>query len=423
MLLIDVPLIARVRACLLLSAITIICLPGLAQAHFSYSDPRIVHVAENGQGGAVIYIRMPAPLALLPDDWQGAEDPRIIPPYALLVDEEVVLDITAVSNADAALHTRLADSIALWTGDRRADLRVTRYVFRTDNTRPSFGTLKSAREAFEAPADEREVALASYFNLTLDLEIVAPGADLSRELRVESTLGAHFRVIDKLGTVVKLHRNGSTETGAALGVLHASFPGVAAPWKTLLAMASTGAAHIYGGLDHLAIIALIAIGASGWRNALKSASAFTIGHMVTLTAGLYGFAPAAAWFAPAVEVAIALTIAVAGALVLVWRSHAIGWLGMLSIGVVHGYGFASSASGALFAGPVEAMELAAFAVGLEACQFAIYALALPTMLVLDGLFFRSSLDWRRTMTAVIALAACASVIWRLSDAADAFGIV
>jgi hypothetical protein len=52
-------------------------LPDRADAHFSYADPRIVHIAENDEGGIAILVRMPAPLALLPADWQGAEDTRI----------------------------------------------------------------------------------------------------------------------------------------------------------------------------------------------------------------------------------------------------------------------------------------------------------------------------------------------------------
>jgi hypothetical protein len=47
-------------------------------AHFlTNSNPRIVHVAQTGDEETVILVRMPAPLALLPDDWAGQDDPRL----------------------------------------------------------------------------------------------------------------------------------------------------------------------------------------------------------------------------------------------------------------------------------------------------------------------------------------------------------
>ncbi|WP_171181509.1 HupE/UreJ family protein [Ruegeria sp. HKCCD8929] len=408
--------------CLLASLfLALFCLSCAANAHFSYSDPRIIHIAERDEGGSVVLIRMPAPLALLPDDWQGSAEQRL-PPFGADFNGETVLDVSAVTRGDAALRDRLRRAVALWIGGLPADARVDQYRFWTDDARPRFGTRKAALTAFDAPYDPGALAQLPYFDLTLDVMLSVPLASLSNEVRLTSDLGRQFEVIDKFGTVVKLHRGDATETSAAMGVLDLSFPRTRTKAQILFEAALSGAEHIYRGLDHLAMILLIAIAAKGWRQALSWASAFTLGHMVTLAAGLYGIAPAAAWFVPLVELGIALSIIVAGGAVFLRRDYRFAWAGLLLIGLVHGYGFAASASEALFAGPFDPMDLAAFALGLELCQFAIYALALPMILLVDRIMPAMRFGWRRAVALSVAVAACSAVISRLAEVSGTFAI-
>jgi len=272
----------------LLIALAFAAFNDAARAHFSYSDPRIVHVMER-DGDAVVLIRMPAPLPLLPEDWQGADDTRV-PPFGMASDDAVVLDPAALFEGNDDLRDVLRDSITLRVDGQQIGNRVERYRFHSDAARPRFGTRKSALAAFDAPYAPSDVAKISYFDLTLDVMIRAPDVRISEDVRLTSSLGHSFRVIEKLGTVVKLHRSEGTETQASLGVLDVSLPRVLSqPWA-LARAALIGAEHIYRGLDHLAIIVLIAIAAGGLWQALGWASAFTLGHMATLVAGLYGVA-------------------------------------------------------------------------------------------------------------------------------------
>jgi len=383
----------------LLIALAFAAFNDAARAHFSYSDPRIVLVMER-DGDAVVLIRMPAPLPLLPEDWQGADDTRV-PPFGMTSDDAVVLDPAALSEGNDDLRDVLRDSITLQVDGQQIGNRVERYRFHSDAARPRFGTRKSALAAFDAPYAPSDVAKISYFDLTLDVMIRAPDVRISEDVRLTSSLGHSFRVIEKLGTVVKLHRSEGTETQASLGVLDVSFPGVLSQPEVLARAALIGAEHTYRGLDHLAIIVLIAIAAGGLWQALGWASAFTLGHMATLVAGLYGVAPSAAWFIPAVEFAIALSILAACVAVLLGRNRVPGHGGLLVIGLIHGYGFAASATGALFAGEIDPLELAAFALGLELCQFAVYGLVLPVVLMLDRAFPSAASDWRRAVAFVI----------------------
>lgn len=399
----------------------LIVLPHSAHAHFSYSDPRIIHVAQEDGQDAVILIRMPAPLALLPADWQGREETRL-PPFGARANDETVLDLSAAVAGNAALANRLQEALTLWVDGRKVETRVDDVRFWADDARPGFGTLKSALSAFDAPARGPQDGPLPYFNATVDLRLTAPVVSLARDLRIESTLGQNFQVMDKFGTVVKLHRGDGTETQARIGTLDVAFPGTRTTAEILWDAALSGAEHIYRGLDHLAMIALIAIATVNWRQALSWASAFTLGHIITLAAGLYGLAPATAWFVPVVELSIALSIIVAGLAFFLRWTHAMGWVGMLIIGLIHGYGFAASASQALFAGVVDPSVLASFAVGLELCQFAIYALILPLVIGLDRALVAAPVSWRRAVALAIALSASTAVISRFSEASAAFGV-
>ena len=417
--------IARSKRCVLLICLACLAtsgLAGIASAHFSYADPRIVHLAERSDGSLVLLVRMPAPLALLPDDWKGADETRL-PPFGQKLGDATVLNRSAVASGDAALRDRLRGALALWVDGQRAETRVENYRFWSDGARPRFGTMKSALAAFDSASSDSQVRSVPYFDLTLDVLISAPTGDLTRELRLESRLGHRFRVIEKLGTVVKLHRDSGTETKAALGVLDVSFPRVSTRWQVLAEAALSGAEHIYRGLDHLAIIVLIAIAAPSWRRALLWASAFTVGHMITLAAGLYGIAPSSAWFVPMVELAIVLSIVAAGAVVFLRRSDALGWIGLLVVGLIHGYGFAASASEALFAGQFDPIDLAAFALGLELCQIAVYALALPLVVLVDRAFPPLRGNWRRALALGLAISASTAAVSTLSGASGVFGIV
>jgi hypothetical protein len=282
-----------------------------------------------------------------------------------------------------------------------------------DADRPNFSTVRSALKTLGQPAPS---AALPYYDITLDVEFLVPDGALSQTIRLSSGLGRYFQVMDQFGTVVKLHRETGTETQATIGTMDAAFDSVQSPAQRLIAVAWIGAEHIYLGLDHLAMILLIAIAATGWRQALLWASAFTIGHVLTLAAGLYGYAPRAGWFIPSIELLIVLSIVVAGMGVVLKRPHVLNWPVLFSIGLIHGYGFASAASVALFAGEVDAMALAAFATGLEFCQLAVYLLILPVIYALDRAMDQDGWGWKRPVALCLAAAAGVSFLQQLAQA-------
>lgn len=407
-------------AVLALSALAALCVPKQVQAHFSYSDPRIIHISQSGPEQALVLIRMPAPLALLPEDWQGQDETRL-PPFAIRTGPLILLDPDAVTARQSELMALLNGSVSFWVDGQRIQTRTEAFRFWPDASRPSFGTLKSAKAAFDKP-HAADAATLPFFDLTLDVALSLPLDTLNENLRLMSELGENFQVIDKLGTVIKLHRDEATETSAMVGVLDVSFLAVQTRWGALKGSALLGAEHIYLGLDHLAIIALIAITALSWRHAIGLATAFTAGHMITLAAGIYGVAPSADWFIPLVELGIAATIIVGGLAIFLNARAPLGLISLFIIGLIHGYGFAASASEAMFAGDFDPLELIAFAAGLELCQFAIYALILPAILLIDRVAPHFQWFWRRGLALGIALCAISPAIARLTTTTAAFGL-
>ncbi|SFA84693.1 Hydrogenase/urease accessory protein HupE [Poseidonocella pacifica] len=406
----------RVMA-LMLSLATMIA-PQEARAHFSYSDPRIIHVTENADGNVEIFMRMPVPLALLPEDWKGNAETRL-PPFAVSTGNSAALDVSALDLTNPELAAVLERSLTVQMDGETLQPVLRAFRVWHDSDRPRFGTAKTAIAALENNSEPKPVP---YFDATLDIRLALPGINLNRDMRLTSSLGENFQVIEKFGTVVKFHRSEGTETKAIIGVLDVSFPPVTTRLQTLRNAALSGAEHIYLGLDHLGLILLIALAATGWRQALGWASAFTLGHIITLAAGLYGVAPAASWFIPVIEIGIALSIVLAGVAIFLKANSAIGWVSLFFVGLIHGYGFAASAATALFAGDFDPPVLLAFAAGLELCQFAIYALVLPAILIFDRYMPMTPVSWRRAVALGIALCAVFATLSRLSVVSGAFAV-
>src|SRR4029453_6905477 len=112
-------------------------------------------------------------------------------------------------------------------------------------------------------------------------------------------------------------------------------------------------------------------------------TAFAVGHSITLIAAAYGLAPAGAWFAPLVEVLIAVSILFM-AIENVFRPQLQRrWATSGLFGLVHGFGFAAMLQSQLqFAGSRLLVSLLAFNVGIEGGQLLVLMLVLPAVALL-----------------------------------------
>jgi hypothetical protein len=169
----------------------------------------------------------------------------------------------------------------------------------------------------------------------------------------------------------------------------------ARPGSSLWRLLQDGALHIAEGTDHLLflllllVVAPLSMAAGRWteprtpRAALRHTawvvSAFTLGHTLTLVLGSTGVLTLPA---QAVEVAVALTIAVAA--VHAWRPlFAQGEARMaLAFGLVHGMAFSASLSGAGLGVAQHALALLAFNLGIEGMQLLLLAAVLPPLVLI-----------------------------------------
>ena len=133
-----------------------------------------------------------------------------------------------------------------------------------------------------------------------------------------------------------------------------------------------GVEHILSGIDHLLfVLALLIITGGGWK-IVKTVTAFTVSHSVTLTLAALGYVHVPQ---RPVEAAIALSIVFVAMEILRARQGHVGitarapWVVALTFGLMHGLGFASGLSEAGLPEGHIPTALLFFSVGVEAGHF------------------------------------------------------
>ena len=173
----------------------------------------------------------------------------------------------------------------------------------------------------------------------------------------------------------------SPGTAAAVSTATTSVQGPSNAWSALRIYFSLGVHHLLQGYDHLAfLLALVlplrlvlfsatpAIGAAparAWMALLRTITAFTVGHTLTLVLATFGLTEASPRW---VEPAIALTIVITALL----NMRPVTWVRTdvlaLLFDMVHGYGFAGLLLEAAAPSGLLPWALAGFNLGVEAGQ-------------------------------------------------------
>lgn len=149
--------------------------------------------------------------------------------------------------------------------------------------------------------------------------------------------------------LVRLQRADGTTQVTRLTPSAPSFVVEAAPGKTqvIRAYLPLGVEHILTGADHLLfVLALLIITRGSWR-LVKTVTAFTVAHSITLSLAALGFVHVPP---PPIEAAIALSIVFVAAEIVHSRDGRPGlterfpWLIAFTFGLLHGFGFAGALS-------------------------------------------------------------------------------
>lgn len=184
-----------------------------------------------------------------------------------------------------------------------------------------------------------------------------------------------------------------------------------------------GVRHILFGADHmLFVLGLLLIVRDRWM-LLKTVTAFTVAHSLTLAIATFGYASA-----PAIPLnaAIALSILFLGPeIIRSWRGETSftirnPWVVAFAFGLLHGFGFASALTGAGVPRQDLPLALVSFNVGVEVGQLAFVGL----ILALERSFRILEVRWPRWALALPGYAVGSlGAFWTVQRVALLFGII
>jgi hydrogenase/urease accessory protein HupE len=165
-------------------------------------------------------------------------------------------------------------------------------------------------------------------------------------------------------------------------------------WQTMGSYIAEGVRHILYGLDHLLFVfGLMLIVKDRWM-LLKTVTAFTVAHSITLALATFGYAQLPG---PPLNAAIALSILFLGPeIVRSWRGETSftlrhPWVVAFAFGLLHGFGFASALTSAGLPRQDLPLALVSFNVGVELGQLVFIILVLAVQRLFGMLQFR----WKR----------------------------
>ncbi|MDD1780291.1 HupE/UreJ family protein [Enterovibrio sp. ZSDZ35] len=350
-----------------------------AYAHFTHFEPRIIHISEK-QGGLQILLRMPLPLLLLDTSWRGFDSLQNVPfTYQKQTEEgtQYIVDTSAIEQQFPVFSQLVTDNYTLKHANRPQDsMKVTHvHIFNSDRRKP-FSSLQLAEQSFTRGDIVVDADASNLFESSIDVRLFVPFAVFDDSYTIDSDLGIHLNAIEKLANIVQVHsQEGTSSTYSSIGPLHLQFEPERGPLEAFTHQLGNGVFHILIGLDHVLFVLLIALASTSWLQTLKRATAFTIGHSITLAMGLYGLIPVGTWFIPAIEILIALTILYAAIAVILKRQEIFGYLTISFVGLIHGFGFSFVLNELVGeAGGLNILDLFAFNLGIEFGQLVIYGI-------------------------------------------------
>jgi hypothetical protein len=346
-----------------------------AQAHFPAGyDLRVVHFEHAGDG-LHAYFRLTLPLVVAaglgPKRADGNYEPA---PFTVLRIESnhgfYYPDIERIRAEPLALGRLIAAGHRLETEAAVLAAQVRSVRIYPKGQVPPFNTLAEAKSATAPgppyPDGALEVDVAY---VAVDAHLVYPVTDAA--FAVSSTLvnrvigqpEVQNLLLDYRDAPVVYRRTGLLDTPIEI---HPS------AWSAAATFVREGIAHILHGPDHLLFVLCLTLASATLAQLAWRVTGFTVGHTATLIAGFFGFAPQTPWFIPAVETAIAVSIALAALLLLRRGSGRVLMPGLtLAIGLIHGFGFSFSLREMLqLEGPHLWLSLLSFNLGVEIGQIA-----------------------------------------------------
>ena len=372
---------SALRPAILILVFCGIALP--AGAHFLLNvNIRIVHV-EHLSEGLRVYLRLPTPYVLAgllgPEQPDGSREPA---PYSynLFIEEELMhfLDLPAVKKDPLGLGRLVAEGHRITSDGQPLVAEVEALRVHAALQQPPFATLKEAKASLEGPVLPEDVEKMFVGDSVLDVQLLYRAEGTVGSYEISSSLNPGLDGQDDTANLIIDHYVGEPLVFRERGLLEQPVQVTRSAFKAALGFVAEGVRHILEGTDHVLFVLCLTIGAVGLGNLLWRVTGFTVGHTVTLILGFFGFVPAGAWFIPAVETGIALSIIYAGVVALM-KFGGRGTLVVTAlIGLLHGLGFSFVLHEILrIDAPNLWQLLLSFNLGVEVGQVAIVLLVWP----------------------------------------------
>ena len=297
----------------LIIALSLLCVT-MATAHFKLNlNVRILHV-EHLADGLNVYMRLPMPYLVAHLLGEMNEDGLPAPaPYTSNRLEEGKLvhyvDIKQLKDSTDGLALLAMQALDLTVDGEMVETKVDRVNLYKLGTQPDFATLADAKKSFQDEpsfdAFEQDVYVG---DTTVDVLLRFTTQGAVYKYAISSKLDPGLPGQDETANLVLDYSPSGIQVFRARGLLHEPVVVSRSVFDAVLTFINEGVKHILEGLDHVLFVICLVLGAMHFGPLLWRVTGFTIGHSITLSIGFFGFVPTAAWFVPAVETGIALSI-------------------------------------------------------------------------------------------------------------------
>ncbi len=288
-----------------------------------------------------------------------------------------------LARADAALRTAatlwIADNIDLYEAGGQLAYPVVADARVSLPSDKSFASFDEARAHLAGPRLPEKMELfwnQGMLDVLFDYPIQSADAAFSIHPRLE-----------RLGLRVTVALRFLPPGGAERAFEFHGDPGTVAldpRWhQAALRFVESGFWHILEGTDHLLFLLCLVIPLRRFGALVLISTSFTVAHSITLIASAYDLGPNALWFAPLIEMLIALSIVYMAIENIIGTNVQRRWMLTFAFGLVHGFAFSFALREQLqFAGNHLLTSLLSFNIGVEFGQLLVLAVLIPLIRLL-----------------------------------------
>ncbi len=363
-----------------------------ALAHFKLNlNVRIIHV-EHKADGLEIYMRLPMPYLVA--DLLGEVDSNGLPnpaPYTTNRMEEGKLahyvDVKAINNSLDEMKKLIENGLKISVDEEAGNIKVDKVFFYKNGTQSDFSTLEEAKASF-ATANDLSVFKNEVYvgDTTIDVLLKYKSSSTVNEYSIAYTLDPKLPNQDETANIILDYSPSGVQVFRERGLLLKPVQITNSLLDAMITFIKEGVQHILDGADHVLFVICLVLGSLSISRLLWRVTGFTLGHSVTLSLGFFGFVPSAAWFIPAVETGIAISIVYIAAVALLpdfidafkkEKSEVSVVVITTLIGMLHGLGFSFVLQHILnVTSPNIWQSLLAFNIGVEIGQLFIVLVTL-----------------------------------------------